>query len=159
MSRRHKAEKREILPDPVFGDVTLNKFMNNIMIGGKKAIAERIVYGALEKLSDKKVANDIEVDADTAQKNLGLAVFYRALQNVKPRVEVRSRRVGGAVKRNRIKRLLREAFRIGQHDWPGAYDVIIVVYPHKTAMLSEYQHMLITGIQRLDRHIKLRESK
>ena len=96
MSRRHKAEKREILPDPVFGDVTLNKFMNNIMIGGKKAIAERIVYGALEKLSDKKVANDIEVDADTAQKNLGLAVFYRALQNVKPRVEVRSRRVGGA---------------------------------------------------------------
>tara|TARA_B100001179_G_scaffold50411_1_gene33994 strand:- start:204 stop:713 length:510 start_codon:yes stop_codon:yes gene_type:complete len=96
MSRRHKAEKREILPDPVFGDVTLNKFMNNIMIGGKKAVAERIVYGALEKLSDKKVANDIEVDADTAQKNLGLAVFYRALQNVKPRVEVRSRRVGGA---------------------------------------------------------------
>lgn len=70
-----------------------------------------------------------------------------------------SRRVGGAVKRNRIKRLLREAFRIGQHDWPGAYDVVIVVYPHKTAMLSEYQHMLITGIQRLDRHIKQRESK
>ena len=96
MSRRHRAEKREILPDPVFGDMVLNKFMNNIMIGGKKSIAERIVYGALESLTENKAANDIELDADLAKKNLGLAVFHKALSNVKPKVEVKSRRVGGS---------------------------------------------------------------
>jgi small subunit ribosomal protein S7 len=71
MSRRRRPEKREILPDPKFGDLILSKFMNNLMYDGKKSTAERIVYGALE-------------------------VFHDALNNIKPQVEVRSRRVGGA---------------------------------------------------------------
>jgi small subunit ribosomal protein S7 len=83
MSRRHRAEKREVLPDPKFGDVVLNKFMNNLMLDGKKSVAERIVYGALDKLQARAKADP-------------LAVFHEALQNVRPQVEVRSRRVGGA---------------------------------------------------------------
>ncbi|MCB9988344.1 MAG: 30S ribosomal protein S7 [Rhodospirillales bacterium] len=96
MSRRHRAEKREILPDPKFGDLVLSKFMNNVMVDGKKSVAERIVYGALEIL-DKKAANenfDDEASGDTGSK--GLMVFRRALKKVKPQLEVRSRRVGGA---------------------------------------------------------------
>ena len=98
MSRRHRAEKREILPDPVFGDLVLSKFMNNIMLAGKKAVAERIVYGALEIL-DKKAANenfDDEGEAGGKGDSKGLKVFHRALKKVRPQVEVRSRRVGGA---------------------------------------------------------------
>jgi small subunit ribosomal protein S7 len=102
MSRRHAAEKREILPDPKFGDLVLSKFMNCVMKHGKKSVAENIVYGALEIL-DKKAANenfDDEVSADVASKHgigsKGLMVFHRALKKVKPHVEVRSRRVGGA---------------------------------------------------------------
>ncbi len=83
MSRRHRAEKREILPDAKFGDTVLTKFMNNLMLDGKKSIAERIVYGALERVEGKLKRAPVEV-------------FHEALENIKPSVEVRSRRVGGA---------------------------------------------------------------
>src|SRR5215207_2088245 len=83
MSRRHSAEKREILPDPKFGNVVVTKFMNSIMHAGKKSVAEQIVYGALDIIEGK-----------TKQSPLG--VFEQALDNVMPSIEVRSRRVGGA---------------------------------------------------------------
>ena len=83
MSRRHQAEKREILPDPKFGNVIVSKFMNSIMHQGKKSVAENILYGALEIIEGK-----------TKQDPLG--VFQQALDNVMPAIEVRSRRVGGA---------------------------------------------------------------
>ena len=83
MSRRHSAEKREVLPDAKYGDVVLTKFMNCLMYDGKKSAAEQIVYGALETI-EKKTKGD------------PLKVFRDALDNVKPAIEVRSRRVGGA---------------------------------------------------------------
>ncbi len=83
MSRRHAAEKREILPDAKFGDRVLSKFMNNLMIDGKKSAAERIVYNAFDRVEDKIKRAPVEV-------------FHEALDNIKPSVEVRSRRVGGA---------------------------------------------------------------
>ena len=83
MSRRHAAEKREIIPDPKYGNIVVSKFMNAVMYDGKKSIAETIVYGALD-----------QVQAKTKQEPV--AVFHQALDNVAPRVEVRSRRVGGA---------------------------------------------------------------
>ena len=83
MSRRHSAEKRTILPDAKFGDLVLSKFMNNLMYDGKKSAAERIVYGALNRVEDKLKRPPIEA-------------FHEAVENVKPSVEVRSRRVGGA---------------------------------------------------------------
>ncbi|MER2633205.1 MAG: 30S ribosomal protein S7 [Rhizobiaceae bacterium] len=83
MSRRHSAEKREINPDPKFGDLVITKFMNAVMYDGKKSIAETIVYGALD-----------QVQAKTKQEPV--AVFHQALDNVAPHLEVRSRRVGGA---------------------------------------------------------------
>jgi small subunit ribosomal protein S7 len=83
MSRRHSAEKREIIPDAKYGDVVVAKFMNTIMYEGKKSVAERIVYGALDNV-EAKVKSD------------PLAIFKQALENVAPAVEVRSRRVGGA---------------------------------------------------------------
>ena len=83
MSRRRRPEKREILPDPKFGDQVLSKFMNNLMYDGKKSVAESIVYGALETVESRAKSDPI-------------AVFHDALNNVKPQVEVRSRRVGGA---------------------------------------------------------------
>ncbi len=83
MSRRHRAEKREVLPDPKFGDIVITKFMNSVMLDGKKSVAERIVYGALDVVENKAKANPVEV-------------FHDALGNVMPQVEVRSRRVGGA---------------------------------------------------------------
>jgi small subunit ribosomal protein S7 len=86
MSRRHSAEKRQTLPDPKFGDVILGKFMNVLMIQGKKSVAETIVYGALDKMQKvQKSANEN-----------GLESFHKALNNVRPYLEVRSRRVGGA---------------------------------------------------------------
>ncbi len=99
MSRRHRAEKRQVLPDPKFGDVVLTKFMNIVMIGGKKATAEKIVYGAIEQI-EKKAAN-MNIAADEAtdsdgKTSKGLSVFHAALKKVRPQVEVRSRRVGGA---------------------------------------------------------------
>jgi small subunit ribosomal protein S7 len=83
MSRRHSAEKREIIPDAKYGDVVVAKFMNTIMYEGKKSVAERIVYGALDGVEAKAKSDP-------------LAVFKQALENVAPAVEVRSRRVGGA---------------------------------------------------------------
>ena len=83
MSRRRRPEKREILPDPKFGDQVLSKFMNSVMLDGKKSVAEGIVYGALET-----------VEARAKRDPIG--VFHDALNNVKPGIEVRSRRVGGA---------------------------------------------------------------
>lgn len=96
MSRRHKAEKREVLPDPKFGDVVLTKFMNNIMVDGKKSVAEKIVYGAIELLDAKKDTRSSEEGDAIAAKSKGLRLFHDALKNVKPKLEVRSRRVGGA---------------------------------------------------------------
>ena len=83
MSRRHAAEKREVLPDAKYGDRVLSKFMNNLMIDGKKSVAESIVYGACDAVQGKL-------------KQEPLAVFHSALDNIAPHVEVRSRRVGGA---------------------------------------------------------------
>lgn len=83
MSRRRSAEKKPVLPDPKFGDPVLTKFMNSLMLDGKKSIAEKILYGALD-IIQKKTGKD------------PLKVFHEALDNVKPSVEVRSRRVGGA---------------------------------------------------------------
>ena len=84
MSRRRRAEKREVLPDPKFGDLVVTKFMNYVMYEGKKAVAENIIYGAFDILaSKKKDASAIET-------------FHAALDNVSPSIEVRSRRVGGA---------------------------------------------------------------
>ncbi len=86
MSRRSQAPKREILPDPKFHSEMLAKFMNMIMVDGKKSVAERIIYGALDRMADK-TAGDGE---------RSLEMLEAALENVKPAVEVKSRRVGGA---------------------------------------------------------------
>ena len=83
MSRRHSAEKRLVLPDAKFGDVVLTKFMNSLMLHGKKSTAESIVYGALDKVEDKLKKSSVDL-------------FHEALENIKPSIEVRSRRVGGA---------------------------------------------------------------
>ena len=83
MSRRRRPEKREILPDPKFGDQVLSKFMNNLMLDGKKSVAESIVYGALETMETRAKSDPVQL-------------FHDALNNVKPQIEVRSRRVGGA---------------------------------------------------------------
>ena len=83
MPRRRVVAKRDILPDPKFGNVTLAKFMNHVMISGKKSVAERIVYGALDKIVERKGGDPLEV-------------FEAALEAIQPMVEVKSRRVGGA---------------------------------------------------------------
>jgi small subunit ribosomal protein S7 len=83
MSRRRRPEKREILPDPKFGDIVLSKFMNSVMLDGKKAVAEGIIYSALDVIEARAKRDPI-------------LVFHDALANVKPGIEVRSRRVGGA---------------------------------------------------------------
>jgi small subunit ribosomal protein S7 len=84
MSRRHAAKKREIHPDAKFGDVILTKFMNSLMYEGKKSVAERIVYDALDRIQSRSGGRSC------------IEVFHEALTNVKPAIEVRSRRVGGA---------------------------------------------------------------
>ena len=83
MPRRRVVAKREILPDPKFGNVTLAKFMNHVMVSGKKSVAERIVYGALDTVQNRASKDPVEV-------------FEEALENIAPMVEVKSRRVGGA---------------------------------------------------------------
>ncbi|HPI49433.1 MAG TPA: 30S ribosomal protein S7 [Hyphomonadaceae bacterium] len=83
MSRRHRAEKRQVLPDAQYGDQVITRFMNQVMYQGKKSAAEQIVYGALETVAAKS-------------KRPAPEVFHEALSNVAPSVEVRSRRVGGA---------------------------------------------------------------
>ena len=83
MSRRHAAEKREVLPDAKYGDRVLTKFMNCLMLDGKKSVAEQIVYGALERVEGRAKVDPVNI-------------FHEALDHVKPHLEVRSRRVGGA---------------------------------------------------------------
>jgi len=83
MSRRRRAEKRTILPDAKYGDITVSKFMNNVMQDGKKAAAESIVYGAFELMGKRGAADPVKA-------------FHDAIENVRPHLEVRSRRVGGA---------------------------------------------------------------
>ncbi|MEQ8694747.1 MAG: 30S ribosomal protein S7 [Gammaproteobacteria bacterium] len=83
MSRRHRAQKREIIPDPKYTDMIVTKFMNAVMVDGKKSIAEGIVYGAFDRIEDKAKSDPLQL-------------FHDALKNVMPSVEVRSRRVGGA---------------------------------------------------------------
>jgi small subunit ribosomal protein S7 len=83
MSRKHKAEIREVLPDPKFQDIVVSKFVNTLMIGGKKSVAEKIFYGALDVVQEKTGEEPLKV-------------FKKALSNVKPAVEVKSRRIGGA---------------------------------------------------------------
>ena len=84
MSRRRAAEKRQILPDPIYNSVVLNKFINEVMVGGKKTIAQKIVYGALDIIRSNN------------QSDNPLEYFEKSINNVKPSVEVKSRRVGGA---------------------------------------------------------------
>lgn len=84
MSRRKSSYKREVLPDPIFGDVLVSKFVNKLMLSGKKSVAQGIFYNALEELKSKVSGED------------SLAVFKKAVENCKPSLEVRSRRVGGA---------------------------------------------------------------
>ena len=83
MSRRRKAQKRELIPDPRYGDTILAKFTNGLMKHGKKTVAERVLYGALENIKEKTGKESLEI-------------FKEALENVKPQIETRSRRVGGA---------------------------------------------------------------
>ncbi len=83
MSRRHRAEKREIIPDAKYGDEIVAKFMNSVMFAGKKSVAEQIVYGAFDQIESKMRSDPLQV-------------FKQALDNVAPAIEVRSRRVGGA---------------------------------------------------------------
>jgi small subunit ribosomal protein S7 len=83
MSRRHRAEKRVVNPDPKFGELVITKFMNAVMNEGKKSVAERIVYGAFDRMETKAKSDPVQL-------------FHQALENVMPAVEVRSRRVGGA---------------------------------------------------------------
>jgi small subunit ribosomal protein S7 len=83
MSRRHAAEKREVLPDPKFGDIVITKFMNALMYDGKKSVAEQTLYGAFDRVKGKTGQDPVRI-------------FHDALTNVKPQIEVRSRRVGGA---------------------------------------------------------------
>ena len=83
MSRKHRAQVREVLPDPVHQDIVVTKFVNALMFGGKRAVAEKIFYGALDA-AEKKGGEE------------GIKLFRKAMSNVKPAVEVKSRRIGGA---------------------------------------------------------------
>ena len=83
MSRKHRAQERKVLPDPVHNDMVVTKFINGIMIGGKKATAEEIFYGAMDLIKEKSGEE-------------GFTIFKKAMSNVKPSVEVKSRRIGGA---------------------------------------------------------------
>jgi small subunit ribosomal protein S7 len=83
MSRRHRAEKRQPMPDPKFGDVVVSKFMSCLMYDGKRSVAESIVYGAFDKIQERTGMEPVKV-------------FHDAIENVRPNLEVRSRRVGGA---------------------------------------------------------------
>jgi len=106
MPRRRVASKRKILPDPVYGSTTIAKFINRVMTDGKKSVAERIVYGALQKLfGEKKKKSDKHDAADAADKTKKtenasgpdvVTEFTKALENIRPAVEVKSRRVGGS---------------------------------------------------------------
>jgi small subunit ribosomal protein S7 len=101
MSRRHSAEKREIIPDPKFHDIVVTKFMNSVMYEGKKSVAETIVYGAFDIIESKTKQSPIEV-------------FKSALENVAPAIEVRSRRVGGATYQVPVWKSASSAVRLSQ---------------------------------------------
>jgi small subunit ribosomal protein S7 len=109
MSRRKAAPKREILPDPLFGSELLAKFINSVMISGKKSVAEKIVYGALQKFVERESgesggeggskggrASGIDIRTDAKVREKAIHAFEKALNNVSPTVEVKSRRVGGS---------------------------------------------------------------
>jgi len=82
--RRRRAPKRPVMPDPIYNSTVVTKFINKVMWDGKKTLAERIVYGAIERLNNKEEGTK------------GIDIFFKAIENVKPLLEVRSRRVGGA---------------------------------------------------------------
>jgi len=86
MSRRNRAPRRAVLPDPKFSNQRLAKFINMVMLSGKKSVAERIIYGALERIADRSGQD----------REKALEILGQALDNIKPSVEVKSRRVGGA---------------------------------------------------------------
>ena len=90
MSRRHSAVKRPAMPDPKFGDIVISKFMSCLMYDGKRSVAEKIVYGAFDKIAERSGNEPIKI-------------FHTALENVRPNIEVRSRRVGGATYQVRLR--------------------------------------------------------
>lgn len=96
MSRRRKAEKRDVLPDPRHGSKLLTKFVNLVMVDGKKSIAEKVVYDVLDKLNKEPATKSEEADGSNSEFTGPLARFEEALDKVGPMVEVKSRRVGGA---------------------------------------------------------------
>jgi len=108
MSRRKAAPKRSILPDPLFGNELITKFINVVMLSGKKSVAEKIVYGALEKIAERETeggkggegeggkGGSRSIRTSAAARAAALKVFEKALDNVRPTVEVKSRRVGGS---------------------------------------------------------------
>lgn len=96
MARRRVAVKREIASDPVYGDQILAKFINRVMKSGKKAVAEKIVYGALDEISKRSSKKPASKEEDGKNANHALEVFFKAIENISPAVEVRARRVGGS---------------------------------------------------------------
>lgn len=99
MSRRRRAPKREILPDPKFGSELLAKFINHVMVRGKKSVAEKIVYGALNEVMAKfktKKVDEVDSDKESDAGSVAINIFKKAIDSISPTVEVRSRRVGGS---------------------------------------------------------------
>lgn len=96
MARRKAAAKREVLPDPLFGGELLTKFMNVVMRCGKKSVAEKIVYGSLQKIVERKANGEGDIRTSEGARKAALDFFEKSLDALKPTVEVRSRRVGGA---------------------------------------------------------------
>ncbi len=106
MARRKAAPKREIIPDPLFGNETISRFVNSVMRSGKKSVAEKIVYGALIRVQQKEAGKDSGEEGGTGgtggihfsaqAKQAAIKAFEKALENVSPTVEVKSRRVGGS---------------------------------------------------------------
>ena len=96
MARRKAAAKREVLPDPLFGGELLTKFMNVVMRSGKKSVAEKIVYGSLQEIFKRKAGSDESIRTSETARKAAIELFEKSLDALKPTVEVRSRRVGGA---------------------------------------------------------------
>jgi small subunit ribosomal protein S7 len=96
MARRKAAAKRDILPDPLFGGELLTRFMNVVMRSGKKSIAEKIVYGSLQKIVERKASSEGSILTSETARKTAMDFFEKSLDSLKPAVEVRSRRVGGA---------------------------------------------------------------
>jgi small subunit ribosomal protein S7 len=96
MARRKAAAKREVLPDPLFGGEMLTRFMNVVMRSGKKSVAEKIVYGSLQKIAERKAGLTGDIYVSEEIRIVAIGLFEQSLDSLKPTVEVRSRRVGGA---------------------------------------------------------------